>query len=654
MPIARFEFPDGRIGRFEVPEGTTPEQAQGMIASQFLDTKAPQPQESISRTALDQGLQGATFGFADEATDRIGAGIASAFTDEKYDDLLKEARGMSKDRMQRQMEQNPGTAIGANIAGALLTGGAGASTKAGTAIGNSLRTGGTLARIGKGAAAGAASGGLYGAGAADEGKRLDGAGEGALYGAAIGGAIPAAGALASKTLEGGKVAVQGIAARTPEVLQDTAKSMRSSAGGLYNQMRQVGAVLNPSSSNGLLSTVDAAIKKQKFIPALNPKTTAIIDDLTETIRANNGQIGLDELDQYRRMLTRIGGSEDGVSAGAAKRAIDDIVDNLNNNGLVNGNTQAVQLLNQGRAEYARASRFDEISDILVKADGDPNKIKSGLTRFVSNVDNLKGYTSEEVGALKEAARSTTAEKLLKMGGKFGIDLGSSFTAGNTFIPAVATMAGQPALAVAGTGARQAQKYLSRGKAEKALQVIEGALPAAPRGNLPVAPLGSLPGGASGGMISASDNSMVPAALQPVQQPQMMPQAMEGDQTFDRLLMAESGNRDFDTQGNIIQGPMTKYGRAEGAAQVLPMTQRDPGFGVAPAKNKSPEELRRVGEEYFDAMKDKYSQNLALALMAYNWGPGNTDEWLANGANPAAVPQETQKYLAKILRGQNAI
>jgi hypothetical protein len=32
MPIARYEMPDGRIGRFEVPEGTTPEQAQKLIA----------------------------------------------------------------------------------------------------------------------------------------------------------------------------------------------------------------------------------------------------------------------------------------------------------------------------------------------------------------------------------------------------------------------------------------------------------------------------------------------------------------------------------------------------------------------------------------------------------------------------------------------
>ena len=35
MPVARFQMPDGRIARFEVPEGTTPEQAQSMISAQM-------------------------------------------------------------------------------------------------------------------------------------------------------------------------------------------------------------------------------------------------------------------------------------------------------------------------------------------------------------------------------------------------------------------------------------------------------------------------------------------------------------------------------------------------------------------------------------------------------------------------------------------
>jgi hypothetical protein len=39
MPTARFQMPDGRIARFEVPEGTTPEQAQAAIAAQLSGQK---------------------------------------------------------------------------------------------------------------------------------------------------------------------------------------------------------------------------------------------------------------------------------------------------------------------------------------------------------------------------------------------------------------------------------------------------------------------------------------------------------------------------------------------------------------------------------------------------------------------------------------
>jgi len=53
MPIARFQMPDGKIGRFEVPDGTSPEQAQELINSYVASTpelapKIEKPDEDSS------------------------------------------------------------------------------------------------------------------------------------------------------------------------------------------------------------------------------------------------------------------------------------------------------------------------------------------------------------------------------------------------------------------------------------------------------------------------------------------------------------------------------------------------------------------------------------------------------------------------------
>lgn len=290
-----------------------------------------------------------------------------------------------------------------------------------------------------------------------------------------------------------KTLANGVSARSPDTLLQTAEDMKSNAVGVRNQMKANGAVLNQDAINTLSTNIDAALSDKKIIPELSPKTLAIIKDIkgaanfddTAPKVGNNGEIptqsssigrpasiSLDDLDQYGRFLSRVGSTEDGVVAGAVKNAIKNTLNNLQPTDLAKGGTEAVDLLNQFKKDYARSSRFEDVSNILAKADGDPNKIKSGLTRFVQNTDNLRGFSQQEIRALKIAAKSTVPEKILKGFGKFGVDLGTSFTPGNTVAPLIGAYA-NPALPVIGTAARQVQKYLARGKAESALQAIEG-------------------------------------------------------------------------------------------------------------------------------------------------------------------------------------
>jgi hypothetical protein len=91
--------------------------------------------------------------------------------------------------------------------------------------------------------------------------------------------------------------------------------------------------------------------------------------------------------------------------------------------------------------------------------------------------------------------------------------------------------------------------------------------------------------------------------------------------------------------------------ALGTMQTMPGTLTDPGYGVAPARDRSPAELERVGKDYLRAMLNQYGDP-RLALAAYNWGPGNVDAAMKQGGGVEGVlaraPAETRAYVPKVL------
>jgi hypothetical protein len=107
----------------------------------------------------------------------------------------------------------------------------------------------------------------------------------------------------------------------------------------------------------------------------------------------------------------------------------------------------------------------------------------------------------------------------------------------------------------------------------------------------------------------------------------------------QIMQKESGGRRYDKEGNLL----TSSKGALGEMQVMPATARDPGFGIRPARDDSPDELRRVGDEYAAVLLNRY-RDPKLAMIAYNMGPGATDRWLASGADPRRLPKETQGYI----------
>lgn len=76
MPVARVQMPDGRIARFEVPDGTTPEQAQS-LGEQFFSQQST-PEQPVSAAASQMAAEG--MGPLDTAAVAVGRGFDKAAT----------------------------------------------------------------------------------------------------------------------------------------------------------------------------------------------------------------------------------------------------------------------------------------------------------------------------------------------------------------------------------------------------------------------------------------------------------------------------------------------------------------------------------------------------------------------------------------------
>jgi hypothetical protein len=138
----------------------------------------------------------------------------------------------------------------------------------------------------------------------------------------------------------------------------------------------------------------------------------------------------------------------------------------------------------------------------------------------------------------------------------------------------------------------------------------------------------------------------PGRLAPNKVPKPAPGTKTSSNEFDTIRGIESGNRDYDDYGR----PITSHKGAKFAAQVMPTTNKDPGYGVKPAADAGHEESNRVGKDYFAAMKNKYNDS-ELAAAAYNAGPGRIDKILQKAKETGRhwkdlLPAETQKYIKK--------
>ncbi len=489
----------------------------------------------ILPTVAEQGLQGLTFNLMDEGQNALGAGIAylagkgqdlfrpeGQKLDESYSDLYNAAAEASKKRLAMQMEQRPALAIGSQIAGGLLTGGAGASTKGGTAVANSLRSGrvlgqelGLAGRAGKAAVLGAASGSLSGAGAGSGlENRLESAGNGALAGGVVGGAIPLVGSVAGKVAKGVKDEVKSLIPAEAE----SAKQLRAKAGPLYEKFTQSGGVYSPRLTNEIADLADSfkstgvAGSTKKADDALNEAldfysslrgkelSPADLQKLDQSLAEDIGRFNKAGEYNFGRILNNL-------KYEMRDRAFDPV---KAQNYITQGSAGSVEALKEANRLYSQSYKAADIEKILAKAKGTENpqtSIRTNLKNLLANDKKMKSYTAEEKAFLEEALKRGATGGLVKL---LGGRLTSTIAGGIAGAPMgpIGTIAGAVAGKATGGVAADAAGAIQANRLRGALQNIQSGT-TAPQGGLPAVlrspAAGQLaaPAGQLSGTLSAS-------------------------------------------------------------------------------------------------------------------------------------------------------
>lgn len=406
-----------------------------------------QGDKGLLRRAAEAIPGGATAGFVDEAySSTLGAGARMLRDGVDYGEAYKREQALAA--AQKRKRGTAANLIG-DVAGGLAAGGT-------LAKGGLTLTGRASSGLGKVAAAsgeGAAYGAAYGAGNAEEGQRLREAGKGAAIGAATGGLLEGAGNVLSRALAPKAAATQ------------TSTDLAQEGRALYDAATSAGVAVKPSAINNAAGNVTMKLKSFGFDKDLQPKTAIVAKKLLE---ARNNPLSLTELENIRKMASTV--SREAVDA-SDRRASSIIVDQIDNiiDDTANfsaGSSQALTALRQGREVWKRKMKTEALEDMVEKAQNQATGFENGLViqfrQLANNKNRMRSFSKQEQKMIKNVVRRGSAHGVMRAigmlspGSTFGGLVTGGTAVGSGILPGAA-LAATGAAAKAGAGA------LTRGK-----------------------------------------------------------------------------------------------------------------------------------------------------------------------------------------------
>jgi hypothetical protein len=449
------EAPDGTV--IEFPAGTSDDTIKRVMRQNYpVQDQQPADDNTLRRgafgSASDSLASGMMFGFDDEIGAGMVAPIKALVEGTSIGDAYRTARDANRAQKARNREENPVASTVGEVAGGLALGGnlaKGGLTLAGRNVP-------VIGRTGAAGAEGAAYGGLYGAGNADDGDRLAGAATGAAVGGLTGG-----------ILERGGRAVSGALARRGQGAAPTIDDVAGQGKALYDQATQAGVTVKPQAMTRANQNIAMRLKSFGFDDQLQPRTAAALRRFSA---AADGEttLTLTELDNLRKIAGTASReateASDRKAAGMIVEQIDNLIDDASN--FSAGSSDALGAMQSARQVWRRKLRMEVLGDIneraMNQATGYENGLVIQLRALANNKKRMRLFTAEEQQLIKDAVRRGGVRSALRAFGMlsptstFGGLVSGGTIAGSGIAPGVA-------LAAAGYGSRRAAEAMTRGQ-----------------------------------------------------------------------------------------------------------------------------------------------------------------------------------------------
>jgi hypothetical protein len=355
--------------------------------------------------------------FGDEIMSAAGAPIRATRDALRGDGFnlgraYNEGQALEAELQRRRDARSPVASTVGAVAGGFPV--AGQAAKAGFSLLNAAKP--TLGNMaGRSAAEGAIYGGLYGAG---EGSGLEdratNAGKGLLTGGAVGGILGSMGRIGA-----GKV---------DRSVLPTADDLKTAAQAAYQRADDAGVVYSKDAVKRLADDLQQQFYDFGYHPELQGGAKVALSEINRLADQNVTLKGLDTARKIAGNAFQPGNKANNALTAKVAEAIDNLVANPQAGDVLTGNApEAAAAISEARGLFKQSAKLDTVNNLLERAGLRAAKSGSGgnienttrqeLSKILMSDRMRRGFSEEELKAVKDAVIGTKGQNALRMMGK---------------------------------------------------------------------------------------------------------------------------------------------------------------------------------------------------------------------------------------------